>query len=91
MPDYIRCNETSESTTTPLRACDCGVIDSCVIDSSKEATWERTWREVGSSNHRTSIMASMVISSENKPKNVGVKHASYARYLAKKKAAVCCQ
>ena len=88
MPDYARndceCNETSETTTTPLRACDCGVVD-----SSKE-TRKRIWKEVGrASSHRTTMLASMVCEASTKATGVGKKHASYARYLAKKKA-LCC-
>jgi len=88
MPDYVsndcECNAATESTTTPLRACDCGVVD-----SSKE-TQQRIWREVGrSSAHRTSIMASLVVAKAGEPTGVGVKHASYARYLAKKKGGCC--
>lgn len=87
MPDYIAndcdCNEATTSTTTPVRACDCGVVD-----SSKE-TLQRIWKEVGrSSAHRTSMMASLVVAKAGTPTGVGVKHASYARYLAKKKG--CC-
>jgi hypothetical protein len=38
-----------------------------------------------SSSGYTSSLASLTISEEGKPKGVGVKHDSYARYLAKRK------
>lgn len=76
MPEYIAndcdCYASIEQITTPRRVCDC--VSSSVYQSNR--TTKR------SSSERTSILASLVsVKSEKKMD----KHASYARYLAKKK------
>lgn len=93
MPDYIsnscECNATTKvSNVTPILACNCEVTEETKA-RARAQTKARIWKEVGrSSAHRTSMIAGMMVAKEGKPTGVGLKHASYARYLAKKKG--CC-
>lgn len=99
MPDYVandcECNATTEeSDTTPALACNCEVTEEGQA-LARSQNRKRIWKEVGrSSAHRTSMMASMVVAKAGQPTGLGIKHASYARYLAKKKGKIidvkCC-
>ena len=94
MPDYIandcECNATTQvSNSTPVLACNCVMTEEGEA-LARAQLQKRIWREVGrSSAHRTSMMAGMMVAKEGKLTGVGLKHGSYARYLAKKNG--CCK
>jgi hypothetical protein len=78
---------TTTAATTLKHTCDCGVID-----DSRETQLRISNQVRRFSSHRTSHLASFAsIKSGATTTGVGVKHGSYERYLARKKARCLCK